>query len=162
MMRSLAFLYAQDVGVSSLSYAAWAMWFLGYPDQAARYSQEALALAQELDHPHTLVFALAVAGTTFHVLRSEAQAAQELTETWLRLATKEGFASWQAAGAIYQGWMYTEHGHFDEGVAHMRQGLSTWQAMGTRIHRPLLLALLAEAYGKAGQIEARALLDELS
>jgi predicted ATPase len=151
--RSLAFLYAQDVGVSSLSYAVWALWLLGYPNQAAKYSQDALALAQELDHPHTLAFALTVAGATFHIFRREVQAFQEATETGFRLAREEGFAFWQAAGTLFQGWVHTKHGQFDEGIAQMRQGLATWEAMSTGIYRPFLLALLAEAYGKAGRVE---------
>ena len=32
--RSLAFLYGTDPAVVCLSYAAWALWLLGYPDQA--------------------------------------------------------------------------------------------------------------------------------
>ena len=37
-----------------LSYAAWTLWMLGYPDQALQRSQEALTLAQELSHPFSL------------------------------------------------------------------------------------------------------------
>jgi class 3 adenylate cyclase/DNA-binding winged helix-turn-helix (wHTH) protein/tetratricopeptide (TPR) repeat protein len=39
-----------DPGVLCLSYAALALWPLGYPDQALQRSQEALALAQQLAH----------------------------------------------------------------------------------------------------------------
>src|SRR5262249_54086725 len=39
--RSLAFLYGADPGVTLLSYAALARWFLGYPDRALKRSQEA-------------------------------------------------------------------------------------------------------------------------
>src|SRR5262249_32013380 len=35
----------------------------------------------------------------------------------------------------------------------MRQGLDAWPAMGTELVRTYLLALLVEAYGKAGQAE---------
>ncbi len=35
----------------------------------------------------------------------------------------------------------------------MRQGLAAWQAMGAVYARPHFLALLAEAYGKVGQVE---------
>ena len=34
-----------DPRVDCLSYAAWTLWYLGYPDQALKRSQEALALA---------------------------------------------------------------------------------------------------------------------
>jgi nitroreductase len=37
-----------------------AMTPLGYPDQALKQSQAAIALAQKLDHPFSLVFALAL------------------------------------------------------------------------------------------------------
>ena len=44
--------------MACLSYAAWTLWHLGYPDQALKRSQEALTLAQELSHPFSLAFAL--------------------------------------------------------------------------------------------------------
>jgi predicted ATPase len=38
-------------------------------------------------------------------------------------------------------------------MAQMRQGLAAWRATGAEVFRPHYLALLAEAYGKAGQAE---------
>ncbi len=49
---------AQDPGVDCRVYAAIALWFLGYPDQALKRIQEALTLARELAHPYSLAFAL--------------------------------------------------------------------------------------------------------
>ena len=46
--------YGQDPGVCCRGVAAWALWLLGYPDQALRRSSEALTLAQELAHPSSL------------------------------------------------------------------------------------------------------------
>jgi class 3 adenylate cyclase/tetratricopeptide (TPR) repeat protein len=56
--RAHTLLYAQDPGPSALSYAALALWYLGYPDQAMQRGQQAVTLAQELSHPMTLAFAL--------------------------------------------------------------------------------------------------------
>jgi predicted ATPase len=39
-------------------------------------------------------------------------------------------------------------------VAHIRQGLTVYQGTGTKLYCPYCLALLAEAYGQAGQPEA--------
>jgi predicted ATPase len=47
-----------DPGVSALSYLAWTLWQLGYPDRALKKSNEALALAPALSHPHSHIFAL--------------------------------------------------------------------------------------------------------
>lgn len=151
--RSLAFIYGQDPGVSAMAWAAWTLWFLGYPDQALERSQEALALAQELDHPFTLGFALNIAGSFFHQLRREAQTAQERNEAMMQLSTEEGFPLFQVLGATFQGWTLAMAGQVEAGIAQMRQGLATWQAMGTGMQRPHLLALLAEACGSAGRAE---------
>jgi predicted ATPase len=40
--------------VASLGHMAWALWFLGYPEQARTRMYEALHLAQELGHPYSL------------------------------------------------------------------------------------------------------------
>jgi predicted ATPase len=50
--RSLALLYGHDPGMSSLCFAAHALWHLGYPDQALKSTQKAVALAREVSHPY--------------------------------------------------------------------------------------------------------------
>ena len=40
-----------------------------------------------------------------------------------------------------------------EGITQIHQGLTAYQATGAAWWRPYFLALLAEAYGKAGQTE---------
>ena len=54
----LAFAYGQDPGVACRSQAAFCLWFLGFPEQALRRNDEALALARELSHPYSLAVAL--------------------------------------------------------------------------------------------------------
>src|SRR6202008_2610548 len=49
--RSQVFLYGRQPGVFVLSYAAFVLWQLGYPDQALQKSGAACTLAQELSHP---------------------------------------------------------------------------------------------------------------
>ena len=40
-----------------------------------------------------------------------------------------------------------------EALAQLQQGLVAWRAIGTQLGLPAILLLLAEAYGKAGQVE---------
>jgi predicted ATPase len=151
--RSHAFLYHQiDPGVGCLSHAAWALWLFGYPDQAARKSQEALALAQELSHLHGLVLALWFAAC-FHQSRREMQAVQELAESIITLSTENGFAQFLAYGTILRGWALAMQEHGDDGIAQIRQGLAAFRATGAELVRPYFLALLAEAHWKAGKVE---------
>jgi len=150
--RSHAFLYGYDSGVHCLSFGAWALWYLGYPDQALRRIHEALTLAQELSHPFSLAFALAFAAW-LHQLRREGQAAQERAAAAIALSTDQGFPFWVAWGTILRGSALAEQGQRAEGIAQMRQGIAAWRATGAELQRPYYLALLAEAYGKAGQAE---------
>jgi predicted ATPase len=133
-------------------FAAPALWDLGYPDQALRRSHETLTLAQSLD-PYTLYFALRIAGLV-HELRREVQAAHERFEAALALATEHGFVEWVPMSMNERGGTLAAQGHYEAGIAQMRQGIATQQATQTRMTLPGLLARLAEAYGRSGQAEA--------
>jgi predicted ATPase len=150
--RSLAFLYGEDPGVVCLSYAARALWWLGYPDQARQRIHEALTLARELSHPLTLVFALYFAAV-LHASHREAQATQEQAEAAIALSTEQEFALWLTRGVVLRGWALAEQGQGEEGITQMREGLAAYRATGAEVARPYWLALLAEAYGKLGQTE---------
>jgi len=142
----------QDPVVGGLSYAALALWPLGYPDQALKRSHEAVALARELAHPFSLAVALDFAAW-LHQFRRERQAAQERTETAIAVAAEHGFSFWLAMGTTVQGWVLAERGQGEEGITQIRQGLADYRATGAELAGPYFLALLAEAYGKGGQGE---------
>jgi predicted ATPase len=69
----------------------------------------------------------------------------------IAIAREQGFAQWLAQGTIFRGWALAEGGQGAEGMAEMRQGLAAHQATGAELARPHYLALLAGAYGNAGQ-----------
>jgi class 3 adenylate cyclase/predicted ATPase len=150
--RSLAFLYGLDPGVMSLNTAAITLWHLGYSDQALKRSHEAILLAQELSHPLSLAAALYFAAE-LHQFRREKQLIQERAEAAITLSIEQGFEHWVGGGTIYRGWVLTEQGQEEEGIAQIRQGIATWQVTGAEIQRSNFLALLAGAYMKMGQIE---------
>jgi class 3 adenylate cyclase/tetratricopeptide (TPR) repeat protein len=130
-----------DPRVSCLCYGTWALWLLGYPEQALRRSQEAVALAQGLSHPFSLAYALGGAAT-LHSLRREGSRAREWAAAVITLATEQRFPFWVAWGTMVQGWALAEQGQVHEGITRMRQMLA-----------PFTFALLAEAHGKVGQVE---------
>jgi adenylate cyclase len=148
--RSLWFIDWQNL-VMALSYQSWALWFLGYPDQAAERSEAATALARELNHVWTLVDASSLAGAAFHLFRREGRAAQEHVEAVMRVSPEAGLAVWQAEGTCYCGWQQILVGEVQEGIAQLRDGLAAMQAVGTVPHRTAFLAALAEGYAKAGR-----------
>jgi TOMM system kinase/cyclase fusion protein len=151
--RVYALLYGEDAGVICHSFAAWTLWFLGYPDQGLVQNDEAVILAQQIDHPFSLCVAL-IDAALCHQYRQEGQAAQERADAAITLATAQGFPLWRAVGSLLHGWALVQQGQAQEGIAQIEQGLRACRATGAEMRRPHFLALLAEAHGTMGQPEA--------
>ncbi len=150
--HSFASLYGADQGEQCLCYAAFALWHLGYPDQALKRIREALTLARAFPHSYNLVYGLFCAAF-HHQFRREGPLAGERAEAVMVLATEQGFPWFLALGTIVRGWSLSEQGQVEEGIAQMQQGLEACRATGAELSRPYNLALLAEAYEKMGQVE---------
>jgi predicted ATPase len=144
--------YGHDPGVQCLAFGAVALWLLGYPDQAARRSREAVARAGELGQPSTLAPALHFAAM-LRQYRREVPAVRESAEATLATAAEHGLSFWRTCGEVMRGWALAEQGARASGIAQLRQGLTAWKAAGSETYRTYFLALLAEALGKEGQIE---------
>ena len=88
--RTLAIRYLGfDAAVYCVSGMALTLWQLGYPDQALMQGNEALALAQGLSDPQSLVLAERFVGEV-HLFRREAPAAQESAERLIALICRTG------------------------------------------------------------------------
>jgi hypothetical protein len=123
--------------------AAWTLWCLGYPAQALRRSQEALALAQTLAHPYSLALAQHYAAFLYYQ-RREPSMVQAQAEALIAPGTVPGFPLW--VGAM--------QGRDEASLAHMHQSLAAVMATGQTVSQPLCLVLLAEAAEHVGQIAA--------
>jgi predicted ATPase len=151
--RAAAFLYGEDVGVTSRSRDSWTLWVLGYPDQALARSQAAVTLAQQLAHPLSLSFAWGEAAVC-HQFRREGHTAQAHAAAALHLATDQGFPHWRAYGALLHGWALAHQGEAKEGIEQLHQGMMARRATGAALARPYFLSLLVEAHGTTVQPEA--------
>jgi predicted ATPase len=151
--RRLVFSYGgADAGVGCLSHAARTLWQLGYPDQALKRGNEAIALAQRLSHPFSLGFAQAIVGV-LHQFRREARAAQEKAEGVLALSAEHGFTQFLAFATVVRGCALDEQGRHEEGIAQMQEGLAAARATGAELLRPHHLCLLAEACMETGRLD---------
>ena len=151
--RASAFLYGENAGVMCHSFAAWALWYLGHPDQGLTQIDAALTLAQQSIHPFSLAFALSCVAV-FHRFYREERCTQEHAEAVIILAKEQGFLFWMAFGSLLRGWGLVQQGQAQEGIEQMSQGLIAFRATGAEILRPYFLALLAEAHSVIGQPEA--------
>ena len=137
----------RSVGVRNT--LALALWLLGDVEASDRASTEALSLARGCG-VMVLVDALFLAGVR-HALGGDAPATLECAEEGLGLATKHGIRLYDGATKILRGWARSAQDPSDSGLAEMGAALAAVQATGTRMFRPFVLGLLADALERAGR-----------
>jgi adenylate cyclase len=141
-----------DAGVACRAFTALTLWNLGYSAQALQRGHEATALARDLSHAHSSMFAL-VFQAVVHQRRREAEATRALAEPAVALATQHELPAWLAWGLLLRGWAKVEQGQAEEGMAQLRQAVAGWKAAGLIALQPYFLATLAEAHVRIGQAE---------
>ena len=152
--------FGEDAGVTSTSYAAWVLWFLGHPEQAEQSCQSALALARQLGHPYSLAYALTFAAVLHCRLRQPAQALVIAQEA-LELTEKHGFSLWQIGATLSRGWalaLQKQHAGVElvqQCVDKVRQAMN---GVSLVVLEPLAEACLeVEMFAVAGEIAVEAL-----
>ena len=145
-------LYEADPWLGCLGALSMTLWFLGYPDQALRRSDEALALAHELPHPYSLARVL-VDAAYLHWFCREWLRLQERAEALRALAAAHGFAELYARATYRYGLALVKQGQIAEGLAQFHASMNTLQVMQSGDAQALRLAQLAELYRYTGQPE---------
>ena len=128
----------------SLCGISWTLWQLGYPDQALKRSNEALAIAQTLSDPLSLALAQTFAGA-LRQYRREAREAQRHAETTIALCLENGLPNYFDYSTILSGWVMVHHGDNQAGTEQIRKGLAALHESGAEFRKPYFLCLLADA-----------------
>jgi predicted ATPase len=148
--RSLASVYAYDPRLAGLAGLAFALFQLGYPEQAVARCRAAVEAAERLSHPAGLAYAL------FHAcmldqVRGDVPCVRQRAAALIGLSAEHGFAQWQAAGIAFGGWVVAEQGRAVEGIARIEQGIEAWRTTGATIFVPYFLGLLGTTHGLEGR-----------
>jgi predicted ATPase len=145
------YFYGQDIGATALSYLCWALWHLGYVDQAAAVAAEAKQRAEALSHPFTLAYTICHARGMMDIFRRRPEDMRSYASTVISICTELDFPFWAAGGRILDGWAIVCQGKVDEGIEKLDEGLAAWRKTGARLWLPIFLALKAEAHAKVGR-----------
>ncbi len=148
----LAYIFGFDLGVINRAFGAWALWFLGYPDQARRDYKMAIEHAYKLGHPHTITFGL-VGACEMDWFLGDKEAGNRHLEELARISNEKGFVYWQAHAIFYEGEKITLEGKAKEGIAQMHHGLAMMKATGIQTCFTRLLARMADVCLKTGKID---------
>jgi len=149
-----------DLGVRCHTWSAFALWLLGFADQAAARTELALARAVVVKHPFSQAFASSLTAWQHH-FRREPAAVHTHADAALALSAEHSLGQWVPVGRMLKGWALAEDGQVDDGIEMMRGGLELFRTTGAELNRPHFLSLLAEGYARAGRTaEALATLDD--
>jgi len=156
---ALAFQFGQDPCVSCLCFDAMTLWMLGYPDQAERRAQDAIALARDLGYPFTLTWCLTMVGK-YYTMRHDYERANAVIAEGLTITKEYGFAFFEESLVAYRVIGAAAQGRVDQ----MTAGGGTaggFAAAGYELAHTWARSAIAEALGNLGQVDmALSLLSE--
>ncbi len=147
------FQLGNNSGVVCFTTSAMVLWMLGFPDRARERGHQAIALAEELDHPSSVAYANFHTGL-IHLWRREPDEVEACARAVIDVAEEHDFQLWRAVSSCLRGAALVENGREEEGLALVRAALSTYQRLQTPpVFWPLLLHIHARACGAAGRPE---------
>jgi class 3 adenylate cyclase/predicted ATPase len=146
----LAYEYGVDPVGASYAYAAWCWWLLGYPDQAVRLGDEALAILDRIKHGYSRSRGL-YWNSCLHAYRREWPIVAERAAAAIASAQDHGLAMVVAVGRIMRASARAMLEPHDEFVVEIREAMAAYRATGARFQGTYHLILLAQAVAACGR-----------
>ena len=141
-----------DPGFSALIFAGADEWQLGYPDQALRYVDDAVAIARRQNDPVAVAFTLST-GSCVYQLRGDFKRTLSAADEAARLATESGLPLLNALSIIYSAWARAQLGEAERAADRMRGALAQFNMMKFYLARSWFLGLLCEGHALAGAVD---------
>jgi class 3 adenylate cyclase/tetratricopeptide (TPR) repeat protein len=138
--------------VPSRAQTSWALWMLGYSDQAQACAEKALELAARLRSPFSTVHALMHAIALAH-LRGDYSMIRGRAETMMEVAREQGLPYWSAVASMVIGRVLVGEGNHETGIIRMREAMASLRETGGELIYSYALSLLAESYLMAREPE---------
>jgi predicted ATPase/DNA-binding winged helix-turn-helix (wHTH) protein len=140
-----------EQGVATRALLARILWLQGFPDQAMRTAESALAQAEAADHIISRCHALAQAALPVALWTGDLVKANQFATNLLSLASENLLDGWIARGKCFAGVLAIRDGHAAEGSAALDSALQELRRVGSRAEYPAFLASLAYGRARAGQ-----------
>jgi predicted ATPase/class 3 adenylate cyclase len=148
---SRRFRLGPNPGVASLTSSALLLWMSGFPDRGTERARRADIVSRELGHPSTRAYALHHVAL-LDLLREDMRSVHERAAESLQIANEHDYPIWRALALVLQGLARMSFGEIPEGLAQAERGIELYKGETTPpVFWPLLLNLLASAYGMAGR-----------
>ena len=154
--------YVAEPGMTLIAYSSPLLWCIGYPTKAEERINQAVLIGKDTNHPFSEAVSLHFR-TVLYQYRGEAAEVNTSATQMLQICQAHGFSTWEAAAMVLKGWAFAAQNCPEKGAAMIREGIAAWKEARGELLMPLFLALLAQAYQRAGQYcLARQTLDDAS
>jgi adenylate cyclase len=142
----------QDPGVACRAYLGLTEWLLGYPEQALDRLRESVDLAQEVDDPFSVAYALCFPGA---IISEECgSGTSSVIERGLEVAVERGFSLWVAFGTVHRMNLRHKDQRTDSALDELQESVAALSEQhGLYTNRPYFTTLLARAYLRAGRAD---------
>ena len=127
-----------------------ALCLLDQPEAARQALAEAVARAETLRHPHTLVYAWQIGAFALIELGDEFAARRQI-ESAVKVTEAHGLPGWRIRNTALLGFLVGRAGQVDRGIAMMREAAEQWAGRGWRLLVPYDRGLVARLYLAAGR-----------
>jgi class 3 adenylate cyclase/tetratricopeptide (TPR) repeat protein len=148
----LADFYGQDIRMSALTYLAWTLWYQGYPDQALRYHDEAVRVAEERKHAHSIAYA--DGARLFGLqLRGAVDTLLDRAAASIAFTEENGLGFWSAFDRVLQAWAVARRDASRAAIGELRNALESYRATGAELPGVAFRSMLADACLRAGDAD---------
>jgi DNA-binding SARP family transcriptional activator/class 3 adenylate cyclase len=138
--------------VAGLGFLTWILAEQGRFTEAIARGEEALRLAEELDHPYSMAIALWCLARP-HIVRGDFGDAVGLLERGVALSRERNLMFLSVLNTMGLGYGYALSGRLDEAIVLLKQALKGDEAAREQAMLPLCLIFLGEAYVLAGRLD---------
>jgi hypothetical protein len=144
--------YGVNPVVAARSFEGLRRWVVGDALTGRAVQQEALALAEQLGRPFTVVQAV-IFNAMLRVLDQDWAEAEQLARRATHVADEYGFPRWEGSARATHGRALVEMGDADRGLAEIREGMDLLRKSGLRLGNSLLLSFSAGAFLSVGRLD---------
>ena len=139
--RDLAHRFGHDPRTAAANYQAWSHWHLGFPDQAARTSEDNLSWTRrrEIEHANTTGLALCYGVPITNIWLRRPDRVETAAREGVHFAEEMSLALWHAWGLIHLGWALSQRGTAS-GLDEIEAGLREAEQIGAGRLKPSISA----------------------
>ena len=151
--RSQSFRFGTNPRITGLTTSGLLLWMKGFPDKALQRIDKSIELAESLNHPFSIAYALFHSGL-LHLWRGEMEMVHIRAQAVLKIAAKHEFHIWEAVATCLEGVALAGMGDAENGLIKISMGMDLYEELKTPpVFWPMLLMLRAGTCGETGRYD---------